>query len=964
MNIESHLKSGRVLNHRYRIDELLATGGFGEVYAAFDRLMERKVALKYIFRRLNVEQLRNEVIILARHAEKLKFIPNVYDHWAGSRNDVGYYIVMEFVEGETLDKSRALPWPSDDVTDFLRILLSNLRDLHSLRIIHCDIKPINIKLTPRSDWSYHVPYRLLDFGIAKQGDETTVPATTPHYAAPEQYHLSGRNVKIDHRTDLYGLAATAYFLLTGRPPIEARIRYSNVFDLQHPDPLRAPSALVSGASWALEETLLDMLQLDRDLRPRNAADALQSLERRLKEPPSAATKPPGPETEPAADSAPAAPAQELPPLLLTEPPAKAGSTIVVALPTAIPSAPIFRPATSIDSQMPVQPALSAVAREPAPKPPAAAAPVVPAGKAAALLDKHGYGVITSIAWSPDAQALLIGTTLGVYRYHTQSAICELWQESDLPVQHVGLACAGQKVALTIGDTLRLVDSAGDSASTTLSAPAQALPGQVLSATRGNAIAIVTDAGLYIFDPDTDSQTAAWRLSPRLTGRKAALSSDGEIVVVADSGQLWCAALRGDLRGRQWVVGGLPQPLVDIALTLDGRQVVVASPDAIAIWRRGDKAAQPLAYDGDPIVKIALSSDGATLAAATGAGAFLRSLDGAGKPKALIEGELSGIQQLAFSPDDRTLAAATLGEIRLWRVRDGSVEHAITQFGPCGRRLALLAGRPDLAVLGRTLQLWSIDHDRLLPGPALGSAPARSFAVLADAQSERIAVAADAALQIWNPAEQSLQYAIAALPAQERCLGFAADSGQWLVVAPDAVEAYDLATGQALARVALGDRQTIEHVALAPAGRRLAIHGNGRISVRRLPDGEAMYALPRTDCEVAAIGFGGDGALLAVADEARITLWRIDEDAPVRLGVAELPEQSPARHLIFASDGSALASLHGSVVHLWRVAEGTLRYVGAARGHADRVIDAILTPEGTHLVTTSRDGALRLWAVPD
>ncbi len=104
--------------------------------------------------------------------------------------------------------------------------------------------------------------------------------------------------------------------------------------------------------------------------------------------------------------------------------------------------------------------------------------------------------------------------------------------------------------------------------------------------------------------------------------------------------------------------------------------------------------------------------------------------------------------------------------------------------------------------------------------------------------------------------------------------------------------------------------------------------------------------------------------MAVADEARLTMWRIDEDAPARLGSAVLPEQTPAHHLVFASDGATLASLHGPVVHLWRVAEETLRYIGAARGHTDRVIDAILTPSGTHLATTSRDGTLRLWQVPD
>jgi serine/threonine protein kinase/WD40 repeat protein len=988
VDIEPHLKLGRTLNHRYRIDRLLATGGFGEVYVAFDTLMDRKVALKYIFRRLNIEQLRNEVIILARHAEKLKFIPNVYDHWAGSASDTGYYIVIEFVDGETLDKSRSLPWPSDAVTAFLHILLSNLRALHSLGIVHCDIKPVNIKVTPPSNLLYHVPYMLLDFGIAKQGDDTSVPGASPHYSAPEQHSLGKQLGKLDRRADLYGLAATAYFLVTGRPPIDAKIRYTNAFDLGLGDTLPPPSALIDDIAPALEATLLDMLQLDREQRPYSAEDALQILDERLRAAARAAEdEPRSSATELATNSDLVESVPELPRILVTELPANAEQPISSLLPApAAPAATSYQdlapvaplppslamePAASLSivasmgPLVPAAPTIAPVEMLPASAAPAVPAPTIAAGKAAVLLDKQGDGSIISMIWSFDGQAILIGTTIGVYHYSVQTTICELWQATDTPVQHVGITCAGQKVVLTTGDTVRMLDVTGGPAWADLSAPTQVLPGQVLTAMHGRSIAIVTDDTFYIFNPDTGLQAAAWRLSAHLTGRRAALSGDGQTVVVADADQLWCSSLRSDLRGRQWIIGGLPQPLVDLTLTPDSRIVAIASPHAIAIWRRGEKEAQTLTYTGEPIVQIALSSDGATLSVSTDTQVFLRPVNDTGKPKPLSAGDLIGVRQLMFSPDDRMLAAASSGELRLWRIRDGALEQAITQFEPRGQYLALLAGRRNLAVLGHTLQQWSIDHSQLLPGPQLGSAPARSLGVLADAQGELVAVAADTALQIWKLAEQSLQNDIAALPAQEHCLSFAADSGHIMLVTRDSVEVYDPSTGNVRARVALGDAHSIDHIALAGNGSRLSIHANGRIIVRRLPDGDVICTLQaKADREITAIGLDADGTQLAVADEAKLTLWRIDEDMPTRLGSAALPEGAPAHHLIFAPNGALLASLHGAVVHIWHIGGETLRQIGSARGHTDRVTDTIIVLEGTRIVTASRDGTLRLWQIPD
>jgi serine/threonine-protein kinase len=166
---------------------------------------------------------------------------------------------MEYIDGETLDGLRSLPWTSTQVSGFLATLLGYLQQLHDAGIVHRDIKPLNIKRADRG-------YVILDFGISTQNTHTLVSAHSPDFAAPEQlYDRREAGVHVDARTDLYCLAATAYYLLTNAKPTRAvmrlegvTLRFSEQFD-------KAPSAL--------QQTLLAMLALDIDKRPAAGASA-------------------------------------------------------------------------------------------------------------------------------------------------------------------------------------------------------------------------------------------------------------------------------------------------------------------------------------------------------------------------------------------------------------------------------------------------------------------------------------------------------------------------------------------------------------------------------------------------------------------------------------------------------------------------------------------------------------------
>jgi serine/threonine protein kinase len=211
-------ESERVLQNRYRIESPLGRGGFGSVYKAWDLNLMRACAIKENLDTSSEaqRQFMREATVLANLSHPN--LPRVIDHFIIP--DQGQYLVMDFVEGEDLETSisRREFLPVDEAINWILQVTDAVEYLHRHRppIFHRDIKPANIRITPTGQ------AMLVDFGLVKVFDpyiNTTqgARAISPGYAPPEQYGRGGT----DARTDIYGLGATLYHLVTGHEPVES-----------------------------------------------------------------------------------------------------------------------------------------------------------------------------------------------------------------------------------------------------------------------------------------------------------------------------------------------------------------------------------------------------------------------------------------------------------------------------------------------------------------------------------------------------------------------------------------------------------------------------------------------------------------------------------------------------------------------------------------------------------------------
>jgi serine/threonine protein kinase len=254
---------------KYRIEELLGTGGFAAVYRATHLLLRIPVALKL----LKPKVLKQRPLLAELLCEEARFAAqlnhaNVVRVFDVTHNPKITYIVMEFIDGESLyqairRKGRLRPWKAVRVGIDVTLGLKGALDQG---LIHRDIKPANILLA-RSGVA-----KIVDLGLAQQSDELgrnrsgetgAMIVGTPMYMAPEQ---ASRPEDVDFRADVYSLGATLYHAVTGHAPFEGEDAMK-VLARHHKEPVRPPEQLAPGIAFELSRLLMWMLEKDRAKRP-------------------------------------------------------------------------------------------------------------------------------------------------------------------------------------------------------------------------------------------------------------------------------------------------------------------------------------------------------------------------------------------------------------------------------------------------------------------------------------------------------------------------------------------------------------------------------------------------------------------------------------------------------------------------------------------------------------------------
>jgi serine/threonine protein kinase len=272
---------------RFRIERELGTGGMGTVYLATHLGLERPVAVKIIKREGAADaDVADRFLREARTMAKLRH-PNaamIFD--AGNLPDGRHFIVMEFVEGETLSQALAREgrFPASKAVDIATQICDVLEEAHRLGIIHRDLKPSNILLGKRG-------VCVLDFGVAKvlasSAESTFTHASTgsgqligtPRYMSPEQ--CLGQ--RVGARSDLYSLGVLLYEMLAGRPPFVDPLQ-SALLIKQATVPAPPLPRLRQDIGRPLALAVHTLLAKRPEDRPRTAAVAKMLLERSLSQP--------------------------------------------------------------------------------------------------------------------------------------------------------------------------------------------------------------------------------------------------------------------------------------------------------------------------------------------------------------------------------------------------------------------------------------------------------------------------------------------------------------------------------------------------------------------------------------------------------------------------------------------------------------------------------------------------------
>ncbi len=255
---------------QYQIVEELGRGGMAVVYKAYHAALNRYVAIKVLPPQFAFDQEFVQRFLREARAAAALHHPNIITIHDVTQAEGYYFIVMQFVEGKTLDQviaeSGRLPLPR--IQRIMSQVVDALEHAHERGLIHRDVKPSNIMV----DEARNDQVTLMDFGLVRAAEDTSLTKTgtivgTPEYMSPEQ----AEGGEIDHRTDIYSLGVVLFKMLTGQVPFSKSTPHAVLIAHMTQEP-PSVSSISPGLSSPVERVIRKALVKDRQGRYGRVSD--------------------------------------------------------------------------------------------------------------------------------------------------------------------------------------------------------------------------------------------------------------------------------------------------------------------------------------------------------------------------------------------------------------------------------------------------------------------------------------------------------------------------------------------------------------------------------------------------------------------------------------------------------------------------------------------------------------------
>jgi WD40 repeat protein/tRNA A-37 threonylcarbamoyl transferase component Bud32 len=969
---------------RFRILRLLGGGGGGMVFLAYDPELRREVALKMPrLEALFTPELRQRFVREARAAAGLDHPNLVPVYEVGEANGM-CFLVSAYCRGGSLAerlKRQTVPVRLNWAAELLIQLADAVQYVHGHGVYHRDIKPGNILLDAKALPSAgELPFtpRLCDFGLAKLREAQTeltrsgVVLGTPSYMAPEQ--VEGRKREIGPATDVYGLGAVLYELLTGRPPFKGGSDAETLRQVLAEEPV-PPRRLRRDVPRDLETICLKCLHKEPAWRYGSAADLAGELRRFRANEPIRARRPRWNERMRKWTMRHPVRVLLLAALLL------GGLSFLAG----------WFHLTTLERKHRVD--RTAVAKQ-------GEEQRLRLGRHELLLRQQRYAEDIAQAWWnwENRRPEDIGNSLNNHRSPSSRD-----EADDLRgFEWYYLSRLGRARPRVMRHSANLFSAAFSPDGTTCASghedgaialwdPASGQQRRILDQHKLPVFALAySPDGKYLVSGSSGGENGKlrgelllWdaRTGNRLLDFPTPLGAIHSLAFSPDGRTLATVILHrsggGDIKfwempsGRERTTISFPQPggAASVAFSSDGATVVIGHVDGTISLHdaaTGRVLKTRLGHQGR-VWSIACGHKDAVFVSGGGDGKVrLSSLRPDGSPVEEYWHE-DIVWSVAFSPDDRSVATISHEMLKVWdrenqRMRFSSALHGVKRKG----RVAIFS--PDgrtLAVGGEYGSLWMYDYGVLHAAETLswlghseGKEPREAWAVAFSPDGKILASAGDdAMIRLWDAANGRELAVLRSHQSLVTSLAFSPD-GKWLASGSfdeqGPLKLWKVANGEEIATLN-GHHNRVDSVVFSPDGKILAT--SGRDGITRLWDTTTWRDRPfGSGRNSGSLAFSPDSRTLALESDSQILLWDIEEGKTRQI----LPPHPPGHIAVaFSPDGKTLATgdIEG-VVRFFDAATGELRI--GVRVHTDQVNCLAFTPDGKTLASASFDRKVKLW----